>query len=63
MKFEIEDGIKTFIEEDKKGNMGVEWRYSKKKFKQDLKEYLIKRLVLHLGTRYERSQKMLLTQY
>ena len=63
MKFEIEDGIKTFIEEDKKGNMGVEWRYSKKKYKQDLKEYLIKRLVLHLGTRYERSQKMLLTQY
>lgn len=41
----VNDAISTFIHEDEQGKHGSSWRYSKKKFKKDLKNYLIKGLV------------------
>jgi hypothetical protein len=41
----VRDATETFIREDEEGKHGNTWRYSKKTFKKDLKQYLIKGLV------------------
>jgi hypothetical protein len=59
----VSESIETFIRDDQQGLMGENWRFSKKKFKSDLKSYLIKGLVNHMKLRFERNQAMLINQY